>query len=105
MELVLGIWLLRSSAQLDAVGVEWTVPLDWIKDELQEKTVVQGNLDPLCLVAGGEALARGVDRICEKVRYDRHIMNLGHGIRQDTPPENVAAFVEQIRNADRDRVV
>lgn len=88
---------------LDAVGVEWSVPLDWINSTLQEETVMQGNLDPLCLVAGGEGLAQGVQRICNTVRYDRHIMNLGHGIRQDTPPEHVAELVKHVRNADRER--
>lgn len=89
--------------ELNAVGVEWSVPLKWISDELQEVTAVQGNIDPLCLVGGGAALERGVRRICDMVQYDRHIMNLGHGIRPDTPPEHVAELVQCVREADLGR--
>ncbi len=90
--------------QLDAVGIDLSVPLLWAANELQGKTVVQGNLDPLCLVAGGDALADGVRQITGTVRYDRHIMNLGHGIRPETPPENVGLLVDLVRQADEVRV-
>jgi uroporphyrinogen decarboxylase len=59
--------------------------------------VAQGNLDPLVLVGGGEAMAAGVRHILEATRGTPFIFNLGHGIRQETPPENVGRLVELVR--------
>ena len=60
---------------------------------------LQGNLDPLALVAGGEALSREVESILVALRGRPHIFNLGHGILPHTNPDNVAALVAQIRAA------
>ena len=60
---------------------------------------VQGNLDPLLLVAGGEALDRRIDVICEAMAGLPFVFNLGHGIVPETPPENVARLVERVRLA------
>ena len=59
--------------------------------------VVQGNLDPLALLAGGEALEREVTAVRRSVGNRPHIFNLGHGILKETPPENVARLVELVR--------
>jgi uroporphyrinogen decarboxylase len=59
--------------------------------------VVQGNLDPLLLVAGGEEMGRQVGAILDGVKGVPHIFNLGHGIVPETPPENVARLVELVR--------
>ena len=59
--------------------------------------VVQGNLDPLALLAGSEALAREVAAVRRAVGHRPHIFNLGHGILKETPPENVARLVELVR--------
>ena len=88
---------------VDAVGVEWSAPLDWISGELAPVVPVQGNLDPFCLIAGGDALREGVTRITSAVRPGRHIMNLGHGIRPETPPEHVAELVDLVREQDQER--
>jgi len=53
---------------------------------------VQGNLDPLALLAGGDALSDAVGRILDVLRERPHIFNLGHGILQETP----IAHVEQL---------
>ncbi len=58
---------------------------------------LQGNLDPLALVAGGETMFSGVRRITEALRGRPHIFNLGHGIVKETPPEHVGALVAAIR--------
>ncbi len=58
---------------------------------------LQGNLDPLALVAGGETMFSGVRRINEALRGRPHIFNLGHGIVKETPPEHVGALVAAIR--------
>ena len=59
--------------------------------------VVQGNLDPLALLTGGEALEREVTAVRRSVGNRPHIFNLGHGILKETPPENVARLVELVR--------
>ena len=59
--------------------------------------VVQGNLDPIVLVAGGQELERQVDAILQGLAGVPHIFNLGHGILPETPPENVAHLVKLVR--------
>ena len=60
---------------------------------------VQGNLDPLALVAGGPALRRETAAILAALQGRPFVFNLGHGIVPQTPPEHVAALVEQVRAA------
>lgn len=83
-----------------AVGLDWSVPISLAK-ELQKKTPVQGNLDPLRLVAGGEALNDGVKAILKHLANEPLIFNLGHGIPQQTPIENVEKLVKQVRSFNR----
>lgn len=83
---------------IDAVGIDWSVPLD-VAQKLQSRCVVQGNLDPMRLVAGGAALDEGIDRILEALSSGRFIFNLGHGVTPDTPVEHVARMVERVRGA------
>ena len=59
--------------------------------------VVQGNLDPLALVAGGQEMERQVEELLKGLAGVPHIFNLGHGIVPETPPENVARLVELVR--------
>jgi uroporphyrinogen decarboxylase len=61
--------------------------------------VVQGNLDPIALVAGGEELERHVDALLQGLAGVPHIFNLGHGILPETSPENVARLVELVRGS------
>jgi uroporphyrinogen decarboxylase len=60
---------------------------------------VQGNLDPIALIAGGDALARAVDDILETMAGKPHIFNLGHGILKDTPIAHVDQLLTRIRSA------
>ncbi len=82
---------------VDAVGIDWTVPLDFARDRLQPLTAVQGNLDPLVLVAGGAALDRAVDEILAALRGGRFIFNLGHGIVPQTPIAHVERLIARVR--------
>ena len=77
---------------VDAIGIDETVDPEWAAKELPERLTVQGNLDPLALLAGGESLAKSVARILDAFANRPHIFNLGHGILQDTP----IAHVEQL---------
>ncbi|TGV30112.1 uroporphyrinogen decarboxylase family protein, partial [Mesorhizobium sp. M8A.F.Ca.ET.142.01.1.1] len=78
----------RAKTGITGLGLDWTVPLSTAK-ELQRDGAVQGNLDPLRLVAGGKALADGVDSILRTLGGGPLIFNLGHGITPDTPVAHV----------------
>jgi uroporphyrinogen decarboxylase len=82
---------------VDGVSCDTGQPLDFMKTELAERTVVQGNLDPLLLVTGGQALERRVAEIMAALASRPFIFNLGHGIIPETPPENVARLVALVR--------
>lgn len=79
-----------------AIGVETEYDLSTLPQDI----VVQGNLDPVALLAGEEVVAREVRRICASVNRQRHIFNLGHGIRLGTDPSVVGAVVEAVRSFD-----
>jgi uroporphyrinogen decarboxylase len=63
------------------------------------RVALQGNLDPLALLAGGEALRRETVQILQALRGHPFVFNLGHGIVPQTPPEHVAKLVELVRAA------
>jgi len=82
---------------IDAISCDTSLPLGFIKGELQPNLAVQGNLDPLLLVSGGVALDRRIDEILEVLGDGPFIFNLGHGIVPQTPPEHVARLIERVR--------
>jgi uroporphyrinogen decarboxylase len=82
---------------VDAISLDTTVPLAAARDELQTLGPVQGNLDPLLLVAGGAAMESVVRAIIAALGNGAFVFNLGHGIVPQTPPENVARLAEIIR--------
>jgi uroporphyrinogen decarboxylase len=82
---------------VDAIGLDETVDPAWAARELPEGLPVQGNLDPLALVAGGEALKNAVARILDALGDRPHIFNLGHGIQQVTPIEHVELLVSLVK--------
>jgi uroporphyrinogen decarboxylase len=84
---------------IDAVGIDWTVPLAFARDRIEPFVAIQGNLDPVVLVAGGEALDRSVDAILTALAGGRLIFNLGHGILPETPIANVERMIARIRRA------
>lgn len=84
---------------VDAVGLDWTVPLGFARDVLQPDIAVQGNLDPVTLLAGGAALDVAVDRIVAALAGGRFIFNLGHGILPETPIGHVAQLVARVRGS------
>ncbi|HYC03417.1 MAG TPA: uroporphyrinogen decarboxylase [Azospirillaceae bacterium] len=84
-------------AGVDAVGLDTGVPVDWAAANLQTRMPVQGNLDPVTLVAGGEALRTATLDILKALGDGPFVFNLGHGILQQTPPENVTVLADLIR--------
>jgi uroporphyrinogen decarboxylase len=84
----------------EALSVETSMPLSWARDQLAGSHAIQGNLDPLLMEKGGEALEKGVEHIAKALPRDRHIFNLGHGMRPGTPPDHVEQAVRYLRNFD-----
>jgi uroporphyrinogen decarboxylase len=82
---------------INAMSVDQNVDLARLADSLDEDIVIQGNLDPEILVAGGDQLTKAIDHICDNLRHRRHIFNLGHGIVPQTPPEHVTDLVNHLR--------
>jgi uroporphyrinogen decarboxylase len=83
---------------VNALGLDYATPLDFAGKTLPADLPVQGNLDPLRLVAGGDQLDRRVDDIIAAFSNRPHIFNLGHGIVPETPIEHVSRLVERVRN-------
>ncbi|WP_137751489.1 uroporphyrinogen decarboxylase [Sphingopyxis sp. L1A2A] len=83
--------------KVDAIGLDETVDPDWAERVLPQHLPVQGNLDPLALVAGGAALDAAIDRILAAFPARPHIFNLGHGIVPDTPIAHVEHLIKRVR--------
>jgi len=82
---------------VDALGLDETVDPVWAHANLPEGMPVQGNLDPLALIAGGVELDRAVDDILAALADRPHVFNLGHGILPDTPVAHVERLIARVR--------
>jgi uroporphyrinogen decarboxylase len=82
---------------VDAIGIDETIDPVWADENLPKRLPVQGNLDPLALLAGGEGLTNAVNRIRAAFSKRPHIFNLGHGILPDTPVMHVEHLMAMIR--------
>jgi uroporphyrinogen decarboxylase len=85
------------SVDVDVVGLDWMIDRGFARDEIQRRRPVQGNLDPLALLAGGAALDREVDTILGSFGDGPHIFNLGHGILPETPIAHVERMIARVR--------
>ena len=95
-----GLWLEEiASSGADAVGVDWTVNLARARNRVADRVALQGNLDPMALFGGDAAVRAEARRVLDDfgpVGQGGHVFNLGHGISQFTPPDAVAALVEEV---------
>ncbi|MEM0899370.1 MAG: uroporphyrinogen decarboxylase [Pseudomonadota bacterium] len=92
-------WLYRGYREktgIDMLALDWTVPLD-VAADLQKEGPVQGNMDPLRVVAGRDAIKDGVDRILEELAGGPFVFNLGHGITPQADPEDMGYLVQRVR--------
>jgi uroporphyrinogen decarboxylase len=85
------------ATKVDAVSIDWTAEPRLIRERVQSKVAVQGNLDPLALIAGGAALDRAIDDVLANYARGRLIFNLGHGILPETPIAHVERMVKRVR--------
>ena len=89
----------------DAVGLDWTVNLAAARRRVGDRVALQGNLDPMALFGGDQAIreeARRVLRDFGPVGRGGHVFNLGHGISRFTPPEAAASLVDEVHAASRE---
>jgi len=84
-----------------AVGIDETIDPLWAARELPAGLAVQGNLDPLLLLAGGDEMERQALRILDAFADRPHVFNLGHGIGQTTPLEHVGQLLGVVRGWKR----
>jgi uroporphyrinogen decarboxylase len=82
---------------VNAVSIDWAAEPSMIRERVQSQVAVQGNLDPLVLIAGGAALDRAVDDVLANYAAGRLIFNLGHGIQPETPIAHVEQMLKRVR--------
>lgn len=82
---------------VDALGLDETLDPVWANDTIPAGMPVQGNLDPLALITGGETLEIAIDRVLAAFPERPHVFNLGHGILQDTPIAHVDQLLARVR--------
>lgn len=84
---------------IDVLAIDTGLAAPWIVEATPKDLCLQGGLDPAALIAGGDALAREVDRLLEVFDGRPYIFNLGHGIWPTTPIDHVAQLVDRVKGA------
>lgn len=85
----------------DAMGLDWTVNLSQARQRIQDKVAFQGNLDPMTMFGGEEAIRREVRRVIDDygvVGNGGHVFNFGHGISRFTDPDMVKVLVDEVHS-------
>ncbi len=82
---------------INAIGLDWTYDRSIAAEMFQRKFAVQGNVDPLALLAGGDPLDREIDETLREFSNGPHIFNLGHGVLPETPIAHVERMLKRIR--------
>jgi uroporphyrinogen decarboxylase len=92
---------LMAKASAAVLGVDWRLPLDSARGILPPGLPLQGNLDPLLLLAPPEVALEGVRRTLRAARGGPHIFNTGHGLVPETPPDLVKRVVDLVHEESR----
>ena len=95
-----GQWIeAQANSGADALGIDWQTHLGSVRKLVNDKVALQGNLDPAILLSNPKSIEEAVKRVLDDYgQGEGHIFNLGHGITQFTPPENLQALLETVRN-------
>jgi uroporphyrinogen decarboxylase len=100
-----GPWLEQiADVGADVVGLDWTMDLGAARARIGDRVALQGNLDPCVLFAPPQVVREQARRVLDAFgppqspdgRWAGHVFNLGHGISQHTPPDSVAALVDEV---------
>jgi len=96
----MSLWsYVNTTGGIDAIGLDWTFDRVIASEMFQRKLAIQGNVDPLALLAGGAALDREVDEVLKSFSSGPFIFNLGHGILPDTPIAHVERMLKRVRRS------
>ncbi len=88
----------------DVLSVDWRLPISEAWNRSKGRAGIQGNLDPVLALAGGESMRREVGSILEQsIGHLGHVFSLGHGVLRDTPPENLRGIVKAVHETTRQR--
>ena len=95
-----GQWLqAQANSGANALGTDWQTNLGSARKIVNDKVALQGNLDPAILLSDPKLIEKAVKEVLDDYGHgEGHIFNLGHGITQFTPPENLQALLETVRN-------
>jgi len=86
----------------DVLSVDWRLPISEAWKRSKDRAGIQGNLDPVLALAGGESMRREVGSILEQSRgHLGHVFSLGHGVLRETPPENLSGIVKTVHATTR----
>jgi len=98
-----GMWLEEIAASgCDCVGIDWTVDIAQARVRVGNRVALQGNLDPMALLSTPQAVAAEARKVLAGFGSGPgHVFNLGHGISQFTPPENVGVLVQTVHEESR----
>ena len=88
---------LARTPEIDGIGIDYAIDPDWAAREIQPYAAIQGNFDPILLMAGGEELERRTRAIVDALSGGPHIFNLGHGILPKTPISHVERLLKAVR--------
>lgn len=94
-----GYELYARETGVDALSLDTSAPMSWARTTLSGRVALQGNLDPIALIAGGAALDESVDEILNALKGTRFIFNLGHGILPETPITHVERLIARVRSS------
>ena len=89
--------VIREQCSAPAVGLDWSTTMADARAAFPGSTVLQGNVDPMTLFGPEDAIRTAVQECISQAGPSRHILNVGHGVAQGTPPENVGLFCELAR--------
>ena len=86
------------STKISAVAIDSHTSIEWARKNLSPYCIVQGNLDPSCLRAGGDQMMKQAKFILDTMQGEKFIFNLGHGVQKETDPDNVGSLVNFIQS-------
>ena len=93
-----------AAAGCDAIGLDWRTDIGLARKRVGHKVALQGNLDPAVLLSSPDIIVKEVEKILQSFGAGNgHVFNLGHGVMQITPPENVAVMVDAVHDLSRNR--
>jgi len=96
----IGSYLDKIDGNFDVFGVDWATPMEFAKEKLGDKYVLQGNMEP-CRLYSKDAIEESVKKIGAVMQNKRHIFNLGHGILPDIPVENAKYFIKLVQETTK----